>query len=263
MQFLRSIFEDTFTGLIGAAVGFVAKVGWDFIVRRRREQIILDFFGFSKGEILIIHSALFDRSREAYNYPSCDMISARRLANLLEEVGKKEGLDFTIAPEADYLTVQGTVNPEVWRSNLILLGGPKRNKVAQTILDKAARLRYTMSLAEDGENRLYDNLTRQPLVSSRDRTPSTDKESDMSDGEAVYGYDYGLIMSMPNLLHLERGVLLVAGIHGPGTVGAAAYLADKRHLTEMARKRKGGMAQQVICAKYEIGIDRVVDVTPV
>lgn len=262
MQFFRSVSEELVAGLIGTALGFIGKFGLDWFVRRRKERITLNFFGFPKGKILIIHSALFDSSRDAYNYPSCDMISARRIANMLEEVGKKEGLDFSIAPESDFLTRQGTIDPEVLKFNLILLGGPKRNKATKIVLEKAAKLRYMMSQDETGENRIYDSVTQYALIPSRDRRDHLPDavEGDESD---LFAFDYGLIMSTPNPLHMDRGVLLVAGIHGPGTVGAATFLADKGHLAEMAKRRVGGVMQQVVCAKYAVGADRVVDVTPV
>ena len=262
MGFFRDVSKEVVTGLVGTFLGFLGKIGFDFILKNQRDRLILRLLGFPKGKVLIIHSALFDETRDSYNYPSCDMISARRIANLLESVSKKEGIDFTIIPEANYLTPQGFVNPEVLKYNLILLGGPKRNKVTGEVLENSAKMRYEMSQDATGQNHIYDSITKHSLISSRDKLETVDNSIEIKrfDDEGA-GYDYGLIMSMPNPLHRDRGVLLVAGIHGPGTVGAATYLSSKKNLSELARTRKGGVIQEVIYVKYDLETENVIEVS--
>lgn len=262
MDFLRSLSEEILAGLIGTLLGFLGKTGLDFFTKRRKDKAFQTFLGFPPGEILIIHSALFDPSRGSYNYPSCDMISSRRIANLLEMIGKRENRDFRIAPESSYLTPEGAVDPEVLNYNLVLLGGPKRNKVTREVLKMAAKLRYDMQLDAKGENRLYDRRAKHEFRSSRDLAPSPAQPAD-EDLEGTNGYDYGLIMSMPNPLHLDRGVLLLAGLHGIGTVGAASYISERRRLQELARKRQGGVIQEVVYVKYITGSERITELIPI
>lgn len=262
MEFLQSLSEEILAGLVGTLLGFLGKTGLDFITKRRKDKAFQTFLGFPPGEILIIHSALFDPSRSSYNYPSCDMISGRRIANLLEMIGKKENRDFRIAPESSYLTAEGAVDPAVLNYNLVLLGGPKRNKVTHEVLKMSAKLRYDMQLDLKGENRLYDRMAKHEFKSSRDLSTSAAAPID-EDLEGPNGYDYGLIMSMPNPLHLDRGVLLLAGLHGIGTVGAATYISDRRRLQELSRKRQGGMIQEVVYVKYIAASERITEVIPI
>ena len=261
MQFLTSVLKDLIVSVVGIILGGLGKIGYDRLIRHRRNRAFSNLLNFDKGEIVIIHSALYDRSREAYNYPSCDMVSARRFANLFETAGKKEGPDFTIEPESRFLTLKGEVDPKDLGRNLILLGGPKRNKVALEVLKRSARQRYDMDLDDAGENRLYDSRTRNHLTSTRDDRNKPESTGDNDNDESI-GYDYGLIMSMKNPFRSDRGVLVVAGIHGPGTIGAATYISDRGNLSNLSRRRgKDGIIQEVVCVRYIVKSDIIVEIS--
>lgn len=258
MDFIQAVASEFIAGLLGTLLGILFKIGFDRVIRRRRAQTIRSFLNFPQGEIVIVHSALFDSSRHSYNYPSCDMVSSRRLSGLLESIGLKEGQDFSVAPESNFLTSKGEVNLESLRCNLILLGGPKRNKITAEILKGSVKPRYDMHLDESGENVLYDSFTRNHLKASRD-DPQFRSQSD--DNDEGYGYDYGLVMTMANPLNLDHGVLIIAGIHGPGTIGASTFITDKKSVALMISKRHGGVIQEVVYAKYACKTDRIIEVS--
>lgn len=258
MDFIRSVSAELIAGLIGTLLGFLAKNGLDAIIKLRRDRVVLRFLGLSNGETVIVHSAIFDKDRDGYNYPSCDQVAARYIANLLESIGMKEGSDFSIEPEPSFLTPEGSVDTAVLSRNLILLGGPKRNRLADDILGASAKLRYDMRLHTSGENELYDRRTRHFLQASRDAReyqPADDKPT------TAVAHDYGLIVSMPNPLHLDRGVVIIAGLHGPGTVGAAQFVSHQDHLKELNRRRKGGVIQEVVYVEHKTGSDEILQVS--
>lgn len=269
MAFLGDLSKDVISGLIGTLIGFVGKILIDFYIKHQKNRIIKEFFGFPvekiPGKIIIVHSALFDESRISYNYPSCDMISARKIANLLEAVGKKEGSDFVVLPEANCLTLQGSVDASIYNNNLILLGGPKRNKLVAEVLKKSIKPRYDMYKDTFDQNVLYDDRTRHYLVSSRDETKVIVDVNESSNivekSHQNEGHDYGLIMSVPNPVNLEYGVLILAGIHGPGTVGAAHYISNKDNLQDLSRRRKGNIIQEVVGVDYDLATEQVIDVS--
>jgi hypothetical protein len=260
MEFLESISIEILVGFIGTLLGYLGKVGLDFVVKLRRNRAFLRFLNFPKGEIIIVHSALFDPSRASYNYPSCDMISARRIANLLESAGMKEGLDFKVTPEANCLESDGSVNPGMLNHNLILLGGPKRNKVTLDVLQRAAKLRFQMGLDNSGENQLYDDATKNYLISSRD-DPDHYHQANASSTDQSIEYDYGLIWSMNNPHHLYQRILLLAGIHGPGTIGTVTYISSSDNLATLSLKREGGVIQAVIQTKYIANTDDIKEIS--
>jgi hypothetical protein len=218
-----------------------------------------DIFIYDLLEIITILSESSNADQIFIPISKLISLSKRRVANMLEMVGMKEGHDFRITPESDCLTPKGVVDPEVLKYNLVLLGGPKRNKVTHEILKRSAKLRYDMQLDSTGENRFYDRVAKHEFRASRDDPVHSGIDDNSYDGSV--GCDYGLIMSMPNPLHLDRGVLLLAGIHGPGTAGAALYISDRSHLAELCRRRKGGIIQEAVCVKHSAGADRIIEVS--
>lgn len=250
MPFMQSISEQILAGLAGTIIGYIGKVSYDNLIKFRKNRAFIKFLDFPKSNIVIIHSALYDDSRNSYNYPSCDMISARQIANLLEAANKKETIDFRIEPETNCMDAKGTVVSEILKCNLILLGGPKRNKITNQILTNTKiDFRYKMTLdPSSGENQIVDKMTGNHY---------NPKEGETTD-ERI---DYGLIMTMRNPLNSERGVLMVAGIHGPGTIGSSKFISKRENLVTLSRKRKGGAVQEIIqTTHYTDKTDNVKDI---
>src|SRR5262249_51963958 len=160
---------------------------------------------------LILHTAVLDASRHAYNLPSCDTRASHAIARLLEIAGRLEGKSFDILPEADFTARYGDL-AAASDFDLVLLCRPKRNPLVVELLRITPHLRYQLTRSlETGENILYDRSRNSHLVSSRD---AGTQDSDTTP------YDFGLILSMPCPLNIDRQLVVLAGIHGTGTLAA-------------------------------------------
>jgi hypothetical protein len=239
--------------LLSAAIGWLAAVGFAALRRQqrrtRRVRAFHDFFGTS-GHLLVIHSAVLDElspdndasavGHSVYNYPATDIRATRFLARLFETVGLKEGVDFNILPD-----IKVKEDQDLWDKDLVLLCGPARNRVMRD-LSSAIRIRYTMEADEDGSNILKDmHRGGQQMLASRELTRPT------NDGN----FDYGLLASLPNPNNHNRRLVILAGIHGTGTVGAAQFVAMDGELLKLTMKRKDQVVSEVVQALYDGDIE--------
>jgi hypothetical protein len=250
---LNAIIENLLAGFIGTFLGFLAKLGFDKYRKDRRNKPVIDFFNLQNRKIAVIHSAIFDKERGVYNYPASDTRAIRIITNSLESADLKEGKDFIVSPDVNFLNPDGTVNPKVMDYDLILMCAPKRNKITEEILSRCPKLRYRMTFdTETNRNLLYDTSTNNYFVASRDLPNNSDKNN---------GYDFGLIMSTPNPSNLNRNVIILAGIHGAGTIGTALAVSDTNKLKELCSKKVGGIMQSVVRAEFQGDYDNVTEVS--
>lgn len=229
-------------GALGAASGYCLRLVQDLRRARRVNTSIKQFFGLQGDQLLVVHTAVLDVSRHAYNLPSCDTRAARAIARLMEGAGRLEGHEFMILPEGDFATHFGELEAAA-EHDLVLLCGPKRNRLVSELLRMAPYLRYQLSRSpETGENVLLDRERNSQLISSRDTTAASAAET---------AYDFGLILSMPSPLNMDRNLVVLAGIHGTGTLGAAQYVSDPGRLRALCRRRQHGVIQEVVRAEYK------------
>jgi hypothetical protein len=240
--------------LAAAAIGWLARIGYVMLrrqwQRRQRIRAFYDFFGTS-GRLVVIHSAVLDQpsagavatavDHPVYNYPGTDIRASRLLVRLFESVGMKEGNDgFTIKPD-----IQVKTDSNLWDKDLVLLCGPARNHIFHDLCP-IIKMRYTMEDNEEGSNVLKDTLRgHQQLLASRELPPST------SDGN----FDYGLLASLPNPNNHSRRIVILAGIHGTGTVGAAEFLTTGRELQSLVKRRQNQVISEVVQAFYDGDIE--------
>ncbi|HTG35113.1 MAG TPA: hypothetical protein VLB76_19525 [Thermoanaerobaculia bacterium] len=231
-------------GTLGAGGGYCLRLLQDSRKARRVNASIKDFFGLKSAQVLIVHSAVLDASRQAYNLPSCDTRAARVIAHLLETAGRIEGKSFLILPEGDFTSRFGQL-VDAADYDLVFLCGPKRNHLVSEVLLMAPHLRYQLSCSpETGDNVLFDRERNSQLVSSRDL-------SSEAATTAHVAYDFGLLLSMPSPLNMDRQLVILAGIHGTGTLGAAEYLSDPDNVRSLCRRRQHGIVQEVVRAEYK------------
>lgn len=255
MPFLGSLFTEVLAGLIGTSLGFMLKIGIDRYRALRRNKHIVEFFKPDSGKIAIIHSSIYDIDRKAYNVPASDTVSVRKLSSMLENAGYSEGKEFFIAPDIDFLTDDGDIHPKAMNYNLILTCAPKRNKVTEHILEHSASLRYQMTTdPETNENLLFDTRVEQYLRSSRDIVHTHDTES-----HTIRGYDFGLIVSMPNPIKRIHNVVILAGIHGAGTIGCSMLVTDTEQLKELCRRRRGNIIAEIVRAEFVDDYENIVN----
>lgn len=232
---LKDIATNLIAWLIGLALGFSAQ--WLLKEARKRllKRAIRSFFG-APEHTHIVHSAVHDPPPvDAWNYPATDMRAARRLVTLLESVGLKEGTHFSVGPDKDLV-----IDSSLWASNIVLICGPAKNEVFRDLLPVIS-MRYRMTVdPADGSNILTDTMTGTRLRSSR--------QSSAPPGPI--GHDYALIASFPNPRNVERRIVVLAGIHGVGTVGATDYVADLKRLRQLERRRAAAVISSVAKVEY-------------
>ncbi|GIF48952.1 hypothetical protein DFJ67_2656 [Asanoa ferruginea] len=220
-----------------ATVGAVGLRRW--FRKRARVAAVKEFFGLP-GKVLIVHSAVFDPPEQAWNYPATDTKAARALATILEASGMREGVDFSVLPDR-----RVDIDDELWRNNLVLLCGPARNAVlAHLTPSLSMSMRYTMTVDDEQENVLTDHERETRMLSSREAGAGT-----------IGNYDYGLIASLPNPRQPQRRVVLLAGIHGTGTVGAAGFVTDAGNLRTLNGRRADGIVSEVVRVDYADDIE--------
>jgi hypothetical protein len=236
--------------LSAAAIGWVAAVSFAVLRRRwrrgRRVRAFQEFFGTS-GKILVIHSAVLDPpSAESdveypvYNYPATDIRSTRLLAALFESIGLKEGVDFNILPD-----IKVKADDNLWDRDLVLLCGPARNHVFRE-LNSALRMRYSMELDQSGANVLRDTLRGgQQMLTSRELPQP------LNGGH----FDYGIVASLPNPNNHNRKIVVLAGVHGTGTVGATKFLTQDDELQNLVMSQKGRVVCELVKASYDDDVE--------
>jgi len=250
---LNGIFENLVAGIIGSLLGFLAKLGFDHFQKIRKSRSIIDFFNLKKGKVAIIHSAIFDSERGVYNYPASDTRATRMISKTLESVDLREGQDFIITPDMEFINHDGSLRPKLMDFNIVLTCAPKRNKVTEEILSAYPKVRYRLSFdPSTHKNLLYDSYTNNYFVPSRDIPNSIDNKT---------GYDFGLIMAASSPLNPAKHIVILAGIHGSGTIGAAMAVSNSQKLQELCSKRVGGIIQAVVRAEYQDDYDNVVDIS--
>ncbi|BCB91032.1 hypothetical protein Psuf_083450 [Phytohabitans suffuscus] len=152
-------------------------------------------------------------------------------------MGLREGQDFTIHPDRPDRQLP---LDELSGLNVILLCGPARN----AIFDKVAAIlpmRYSMTVGNDGRNVLMDRRREQRMLSSR-------QAGDSAMGPA---HDWGLVASLPSPFNLGKRLVVLAGVHGTGTVGAAEFVADLSNLRTLIGKREGETVSEVVRVDYD------------
>jgi hypothetical protein len=242
--FFDSVTGNVITGIIALPIGAAAQAGYSYGTARFRSRPTVDLFGIKTGPVTIIHSTIFDSARVAYNYPSADARSSRGLARLLSDAHRREDHDFFVRADVDVIKSQ-RVDPSLWRGNLILLCGPKRNPVVAEALSRLppSRLKYTMSVDTDTNlTVLRDNVRNHWLRSSLEEAQLGHATDDK--------YDYGLILSVRNPFHSNTTVTILAGLHGTGTIGCVDFLNDRKNVRKLLQKRDNGVICEVVKVTY-------------
>jgi hypothetical protein len=239
MDPLGFLFDKSLGALIGLLVGYGARVSQERVTRLRGRRTIRAVFGL-RGKSLIIHSAIHDTERRAYAYPSCDTRVARIVAALFDSLSLKEGVDFAIGPDIHYSSPDGGI-ATARGANLVLICGPKRNAMTRFVLQKTPDLRYQLTVdPKSGENALYDRHLGDFLV------PRWPAATGIPGGQ-----DYGLIQAFPNPFSLNNTVVIIAGVHGAGTLAAGQWLSEANNLAELARRKRAKIIETVVVGCFE------------
>jgi len=239
-----SVVVEQFLGwLIAATVGVGVKTAWDRLRRRHANRGIAQLMGPGPAPVVVVGSSILDEKRSDYLWPACDWRAAMRVGDLLRSIGEEEGEGFSFQADNQFVTVSDPAPEDVSRAakgkNLVLLGGPKHNSITRMVLETAkAYLRYQYRQdTEDGPWYLYDTV-----VAGRIELEEDDEA------------DRGLLVSLPSPFDPDRRVLVLAGVHGSGTLGAAQILTDPRMRDALLASRMANhVIETVVAVHYEPG----------
>jgi hypothetical protein len=251
-DFFERLLGEIITGVIALPTGAAVEALWVRSRNQRRARPIVELFGLKTGPVKIVHSSIHDDKRDADNYPAADSRASRLLGSLLNRAHRREGEGFTVVADVD-VTKGHRVDPSLWKQNVILLCGPKRNPVVADALARLPKsLKYTMSVDTITERTLlHDNMRNHWLKSSEDEEAS----GDTADGN----YDYGLILSAENPFHADATVTILAGLHGTGTLGCADFLMDTENIKKLLSRRMNGIVCEVIKVSYGDRYEEILD----
>ena len=242
--------------LFVSLVGYSARVAQEQFRAWWQRRTLGQFFGLPDATVTIVHGAIYDRERQALNYAAADPRSARAIASLFNRFHMREGKDFEIVSEADPREDQEGKEVEVlsnsdvsqyeglWDRNVVLIGGPRRNPVLDSVLPHLTALPFEMK---------FDRTTRQTLLTDVHRHQQLKGSRDNPEHKNGGTYDYGLIASVPNPRNPMRRLVIVAGIHGIGTVGAAQFVAQVDNLKTLKRRAKNGVVAVPLLVRYKPG----------
>ncbi|WOX12156.1 hypothetical protein [Streptomyces sp. N50] len=236
---------DLSINLLATGLGAVAAHSTQHVRANMRKQAtrkrIGDFFGRAGEKILVVHSSIYDEPERAYNYPATDTRSARILAQFFEESNLREGLDFTIIPD------RRVVSESMLRdNNVVALCGPARNSCYRRLASAPSSMRYELTENPNPNGRgnlLRDNLRNTRIYSSRQDVSERGVTEDSH-------FDYGLVASLPNLRNPSKRLVLLAGIHGSGTVAATQFVANSENLRLLQHRQQAGVICEVLHVKY-------------
>lgn len=237
---LMDIADNLAAAVIGALAMYLAVWAKQRVRQRAVDRAVRRFFGFP-GPTIVVHSAIVKKADgiKLYSYPATDIRAARTLSRFLESVGLREGTHFTIHPDR---SEQGLPVDQLSKLNVVLLCGPARNEIFAKVAE-VLTMRYWMTLDDEGRNLLRDHRREEWVKSSRDKGGD-------ENGKA---YDFGLIASLPNPYNSSRRLVILAGIHGTGTVGAAEFVANLDNIRTLDNRRSGETISEIVRVDYAAG----------
>jgi hypothetical protein len=238
-----SAVSDISINLISSGLGAGILYGTQRTMRWAREKsttrAFRNVFGPRPARIRIIHSSVFDDDENAYNYPATDTRAARHLAQFFESMRLREGADFVIEPDR-----RVHVGETLWNDNIVLLCGPARNELCLDLITRSTvRHKLLLSDAKKMNVLIDEKIPDAQYLASRELPPEMNSES----------FDYGLIASFPNPYNSLRRIVVLAGIHGTGTVGAVEFICHPENLEYINQRLTNGQVSKVVKVHYENG----------
>jgi hypothetical protein len=181
--------------------------------RFRRRGDLGALFGLGFSSLRIVHSAIFDPTRNAYNWPASDVRAVRYLTGALEAAGYQGDADFGVVGEPEVVDLPDAEH-ELWQGSMILLCGPKRNKLTAKALDLCPTQNYSMEVDEQSHENILRDLRREVVLLSTQDSAFPEEAQDP--------HDYGYILSFPSqgcgIVRLWGCELVFCGVWAPGFV---------------------------------------------
>lgn len=258
LQRLADSIGSILYGLVAIFLGYCGRLAQEWLRASWQRRRLGQFFGIPDARVTIVHGAIYDPERQAFNFAAADQQAARSIAELFNQFHLREGKDFDITFEPDPRSDTGVAVAELsevetaryqrlWSRNVVLIGGPRRNAVLDSLAPHLKSLALQITLERSSRKTLlYHTKLHQQLVPPRDDPSKGNGES----------YDYALVASLPNPHNLNRRLVILAGIHGTGTLAAGGYVSNLENLTMLNKRARNRIIAEGLVAKYEPGDER-------
>lgn len=246
IELLKGLFNEVLSAFVGILVGIGSTHLYTKLREKYRRRQLAAIFGKNSGKYYIVHSAIEDKERGAFDYPACDTTAARYIGSVFSKCGMSEDKHYYILPDTECLDRNGEPKDKIISENLICICSPKRNHLTKLVLEKSTYLRFHFDKdVSSGELVISDSKApMMAYISSRD-----DSQHEETAG-VVSGYDYALVASLPNPYNHERRVLVISGIHGTGTQGAAKYFTEIENREAISSRKEKDVAEVIFKVSY-------------
>jgi hypothetical protein len=205
--------------VVGAALSFVIERVYQWFTLRRKIRQLVAIFNFVQNELIFVvpHHDRDQRSimpRAAFE----DMMALKNIVTAITKLHRT--IDIKIK-DPSHLTLDDQ------KKDLISLGGGRVNPFSEEAL-----LHHGLHFEQDGDGNAWI-LRRHETIKHESKSYAVSDDQPPSVGRG----DNAVILKAPNLHNPQATVLVVAGVRGIGTWGAADFL--RKRLDSVYQLKRG------------------------
>jgi hypothetical protein len=253
VQWLANSFFTIVLGLITLVLGYCARLAQEWARGSLQRRSLGQFFGIPDTPVTIVHGAIYDEGRKAFNFAAVDQEAAKLVADLFQQFHLREGKDYEIIYEPDPRSDAGEAVAELssadtaryerlWKRNLVLIGGPRRNAVLDSLVPHLGTLPLQISLDRKSRKTILRHVKMEHQL-----TPSRD-DSRKPDGD---NYDYAIVASLPNPHNAQHRLVILAGVHGTGTIAAGRFVSKLDNIKLLNKQVRDGVIAEALKARFD------------
>ncbi|TXI27590.1 MAG: hypothetical protein E6Q60_09295 [Nitrosomonas oligotropha] len=229
------------TGVIGTFIAIAIQKAYKRYQERNPFLTSMGIKHSSPTYIVIPKRALLDNNetnqavRDHVTFE--DMLAANYVERALTLAGLEQK-NIIVSSSRDFLDDAGAT-----KQNIVVICSPKENEVAEKVFSKIEE-KYLIQLSFEKHPAnpkewviIFDGATYE--------SPSYKQDAEMKEEKS----DYAVIARIRNPWNAEKSVILLCGIRGIGTWGAARYLRDKA--SELCNRSKRGDFIGIVKVTYE------------
>lgn len=217
------MFENIISNVVSYPItfllGFISGRMYVWMRGLRRKKYLKKIFASSNGKIVLCHTALKDQNGR-YDVPLGDLQVCLKIKMELIHAGLTEEKNVLLVPHFDFYD-QTISSLHDDADCLIIVGGPKHNKIAEYFFSHhAPDTRYMMEHDTTEDKNIIRDTTTGNIIREQPKTTTS-------------GKDFGIFISTPvDFKGFKRCVTLL-GIHGSATMGIMQELFKKENLRKL------------------------------